>query len=201
MAGSRCAWPNVAPKEHEQQHCRISPGGTQTNRPCQHGRDHREFHVFTIRSRGGHFAHRTTQRALEHGLQEPGHRSTLWHPACCGSRRATLATRSRACNTNPAQRRGAPASRHVSTVKPFEMSTRLRARGNCVLFRYWSWECGRAYRFFGVADVRSLQLASTTPPFNATRWGCWTKTVQCPGLEGSAHVLRFCPKPWRNRRR
>jgi hypothetical protein len=32
------------------------------------------------------FAHRTIQRALEHGLQEPGHRSTLWHPACCKSR-------------------------------------------------------------------------------------------------------------------
>jgi hypothetical protein len=40
------------------------------------------------------FAHRTTQRTLEHGVQEPGHRSTPWHPACCGSRRATLATRS-----------------------------------------------------------------------------------------------------------
>ena len=44
------------------------------------------------------------------------------------------------------------------------------------------------------------QLASTTPPFNATRWGCGTKTVQCPRTEGAAHVLRFCPKPWRNRR-
>jgi hypothetical protein len=52
VAGSRCALPNVAPKEHERQH-HISPGGTQTNRPCQHGGDHREFHVFPICSRRG----------------------------------------------------------------------------------------------------------------------------------------------------
>jgi hypothetical protein len=90
------------------------------------------------------FAHRTTQRALEHGLQEPGHRSTLWHPAGCGTRqqrsRPVLGLQHQSC---PAT--GAPASRYVSTVKPFEMSTRLRARRNRVLFRYWSWECGRAY--------------------------------------------------------
>jgi hypothetical protein len=53
MAGVRCVWPNVAPNEHERQH-HISPGGTQTNRPRQHGGNHRELHVFTIRSRRGH---------------------------------------------------------------------------------------------------------------------------------------------------
>src|SRR4029450_5152600 len=48
------AWPKVAPKEPGRQH-HISPGGTQTNRPCQHGGDHPEFEGFTICSRGGHW--------------------------------------------------------------------------------------------------------------------------------------------------
>jgi hypothetical protein len=153
VAGGRCAWPNVAPNEHERQH-HISPGGTQTNRPCQYGGDHGEFHVFTLCSRRGHFAHRTTQRVL-------------WSTDCkspamvprYGTRLAVdHGSNARdpfwACNTNPAQRRGAPASRYVSTVKPFEMSTRLRARRNRVLFRYGYLECGTALRFW-VADVQS----------------------------------------------
>jgi hypothetical protein len=62
------------------------------------------------------FAHRTAQRALEHRLQEPGHRSTLWHPACCGSRRSNARDPFWACNINPAQRRG---------LRPPDMSQRL----------------------------------------------------------------------------
>jgi hypothetical protein len=143
MAGGRCVWPNVAPNEHERQH-HISPGGTQTNRPRQHGGNHREFHVFTIRSRRGHL-----RIALPSELWSSNCKSPAIVPRYGTPLAVNHGSNARdpfwVCNTNLAPRRGAPASRYVSTVKPFEMSTRLRARRNRVLFRYGSWACGSAY--------------------------------------------------------
>jgi hypothetical protein len=104
VAGGRCAWPNVAPNEHERQH-HISPGGTQTNRSCQYGGDHREFHVFPIRSRRGHL-----RIALPSELWSTDCKSPAMIPRY-GSRLAMdYGSNARdpfwARNTNPAQRRG-----------------------------------------------------------------------------------------------
>jgi hypothetical protein len=116
-AGARCAWPNVAPNEHERQH-HISPGGTQTNRPCQYGGDHPEFHVFTIRSRRGHFAHRTTQRVLWSTDCKSPAMAPRYGTRLAVDHGSNACDPFWACNTNSAQRRGAPTSRYVSTVKP-----------------------------------------------------------------------------------
>src|SRR4029450_1670554 len=47
--GARAPRPTGAPNAHERHHP-ITPAATQTTRSCQYGSDHREFHVFTIRS-------------------------------------------------------------------------------------------------------------------------------------------------------
>jgi hypothetical protein len=88
---------NVAPKEHERQH-HISPGGTQTNRPCQHGGDHREFHVFTIRSRRGHLRIALPSELWSTGCKSPaivpryGTRLAVDHGGATPATRSGLAT-------------------------------------------------------------------------------------------------------------
>jgi hypothetical protein len=132
---------DVAPKEHERQH-HISPGGTQTNRPCQHGGDHREFHVFPICSRRGHL-----RIALP---------SELWSTECKspaivprhGTRLAVDHCEQRSRPVWGLQHQSCPATGDSGLqirLNSETMSTRLRAGRNRVLFRYGSWECARAY--------------------------------------------------------
>jgi hypothetical protein len=113
---------------------------------------------------------------------------------------ATLATGSGLATPILPSDGGVPASRYVSTVKPFEMSTRLRARRNRVLFRLLVLGMRESVRFW-VADVQSRNSrGSTTPPFNATRWGCGTKTVHSPSTSQREMAMNYSHDSTRNAR-